>query len=612
MIYSITVKLPKSKIQQYDMPGPVSVNDLSDLEFTNLLGSFVSHSILSKNLSKLKSGLKQVFWEKLSPQKLNLFINFYSSDPVYFADINTQPGENNTVSQRDGNTIINNNKVPSLTYSNQAYISLGVNPMPYARYKNKNHFIPNYEINPLYKVAIQDPDPATFDLILNDLIEKNILPFPLGEKKYRTKPIIYQYNNVWYKLPDYNTLKRNADLLQIFNKYVTVQPVKLFTENINAWINFLGTLPKKAHNVDNYDEYISNYLDKEYTNIKGIKGRKVPVFKYDDELYYIPTSDTFNKIKKLKDQWIDIIVLNRPIQNSYADEALRQLKAEYPFQELNDLGLTFKTFFNIKNDPRWKDFVNEKYYKIPPDAEEEEINRIKNEIRIRSPKLFLFSSIKSIAKIKKEDGRKKYCFNLSNTYFEKIPDGAWKTCMLLKDNHPDKIYEFSIWCETAKNNECVLWKGESKTPSERGDITTTPFIFEHNKGMEENAYSIDAVLVNEKDEIQYIVEFDGTQHYYGSFNNTPTSKIVSDQVKNRFAREVNNDGQGNITPIPCIRIPGFRNDRGYNFQSDFKKYVINLIRNYYNLPSLQQEQETETAKPAVREIPAYKIRKMIK
>lgn len=37
MIYSITVKLPKSKIQQYDMPGPVSVNDLSDAEFQSLI-----------------------------------------------------------------------------------------------------------------------------------------------------------------------------------------------------------------------------------------------------------------------------------------------------------------------------------------------------------------------------------------------------------------------------------------------------------------------------------------------------------------------------------------------------------------------------------------------
>ena len=326
----------------------------------------------------------------------------------------------------------------------------------------------------------------------------------------------------------------------------------------------------------------------------------------------MPTNETFSNVKELKDKWIDIIILNRPITNSLADEALRQLKAEYPFKELNDYGLTFETFFNCKKDPRWNEFINRKYYQIPPDASKEEIDRIKSEIRIRSPRLFLFSSIKSIAKIKEENGRKKYCFNLSNTYFETIPDGIWKTCMLLDDDHPDKIYEFSIWCETAENNECVLWKGESKTPSEKGDITTSPFTFEHNIGMNENAYTIDAVLVNDKNEIQYIIEFDGAQHFYGGFGDSPTAKIVSDQVKNRFAREVNDDGQGNITPIPCIRIPGFRNDRGYNFQSDFKKYVINLIRNYYNLPPLQQEQETETAKPAVREIPAYKIRKMIK
>ena len=610
MIYSITVKLPKSKIQQYDMPGPVSVNDLSDAEFQSLIQSKPSHVKLSKDLSNLKVGLKQVLWETLSPQKLDWIINYYSSNPLYFADINTTPGENGTISQKDGGAIERNNNVPRLQNSNKAYIDLGINPIPYARYNQNNYFIPNYEINPLYKVAIQNPDPATFDLILNDLIDKNILPFPLGDKKYRKKPDPYLYNNVWYKLPDYNTVIKNNDLLAIFNKYREVQPVKLFTENINAWINFLGTLPKKAHNADNYNTHISTYLNKIHTSKKGVQGKEVPVFEYDDQLYFVPAYGTFEKIEELKDKWIEIIVENRPIKNSLADEALRQLKAEYPFKELNDYGLTFETFFNCKKDPRWNEFINRKYYQIPPDASEEEINRIKNEVRIRSPRLFLFSSIKSIAKIKIEDGRKKYCFNLSNTYFEKIPDGAWKTCMLLKDNHPKKIYEFSIWCETAENNECVLWKGESKTPSEKGDITTTPFIFEHNKGMDENAYSIDAVLVNEKKEIQYIVEFDGTQHYYGSFDNTPTAKIVSDQVKNRFAREVNDDGQGNITPIPCIRIPGFRNDRGYNFQSDFTKYVINLIRNYYNLPSLQQE--TETTNPAIKEITAYKIRQIIK
>ena len=114
MIYSITVKLPKSKIQQYDMPGPVSVNDLSDSEFTALLSSFASHVRLSKESSKLKSGLKQIFWETLSPQKLNLFINFYSSDPQYFADYNTAPGENGTVNHQLGESILRNNNVPNL------------------------------------------------------------------------------------------------------------------------------------------------------------------------------------------------------------------------------------------------------------------------------------------------------------------------------------------------------------------------------------------------------------------------------------------------------------------------------------------------------------------
>ena len=26
------------------------------------------------------------------------------------------------------------------------------------------------------------------------------------------------------------------------------------------------------------------------------------------------------------------------------------------------------------------------------------------------------------------DGKKKHCFNLSNEYFENIPDGTWKRC----------------------------------------------------------------------------------------------------------------------------------------------------------------------------------------
>ena len=583
MIYSITVKLPKSKVQQYDMPGPVSVNDLSDAEFQSLIQSKPSHVKLSKDLSNLKVGLKQVLWETLSPQKLDWIINYYSSNPLYFADINTTPGENGTISQKDGGAIERNNNVPRLQNSNKAYIDLGINPIPYARYNQNNYFIPNYEINPLYKVAIQNPDPATFDLILNDLIEKNILPFPLGDKKYRKKPDPYLYNNVWYKLPDYNTLLKNADLLAIFNKYREVLPIEIFSENIYAWIDFLQSLPPEAHTVDSYDAYISRNLPKQFSPFKGTQGKKIPVYEYENELYYVPSHATFTNFEELEKYWNQIIVLKRPISYSKADEAFRQLEVEYPFQELNDYGLTYRQQFNCKKDPRWNKFINEKYLKIPENATEEQIE----EIRTRSPKLFLFSSIKPIkVEVIDEEGKKKHCFNLSNDYFEDVPDGPWKKCMSALKNDPCKIYEFAIWCDSI-NPE--VWKGESRTPTEKGDIRISYFEFLHDRGMDESAYSIDAVLIDDNERIKYIMEFDGRDHFYSKRSEgNPTGKIVSDQVKNRFAREHN---------IPCIRIPGFRNKRDIDFISDFKKYVINLIRESYDLPPLQQE--SETVNPAV-------------
>ena len=81
-----------------------------------------------------------------------------------------------------------------------------------------------------------------------------------------------------------------------------------------------------------------------------------------------------------------------------------------------------------------------------------------------------------------------------------------------------------------------------------------------------------------------MIEFDGTDHFYSKRKDgNPTGKIVSDQVKNRFAREFN---------IPCVRIPGFRNQRDLNFSNDFKSYIINIIRESYDLPPLQPESET--------------------
>ena len=590
MIYSITVKLPKSKIQQYDMPGPVSVNDLTDAEFQSLIQSKPSHVTLAKDLSNLKVGLKQVFWETLSPQKLDWIINYYSSSPLYFADTNTKPGENGTVSQKKGGAIERNNQVPRLQNSNKAYMALGINPIPYARYLGDNYFIPNYEINPLYKVKIVKPDAAQYDWILKKLYERKEIKFPLAEKLYnKTKPDYYhdEENNIWYEIPHYNTVSKNNDLLAIFNKYREVLPIEIFTENIDAWIAFLQSLPPEAHSADTYDAYISRFLPKQFSPFKGTLGKEIPVYEYENELYYAPSYETFNNIEELKKLWNQIIILKRPISYSKADEAFRQLEVEYPFQELNDLGLIYKQQFNCIEDPRWNNFINEKYLKIPENVTEEQRKNIEEEIRIKSPRLFLFSSIKPIkVEVIDRDGKKKHCFNLSNEYFENIPDGTWKRCMSALKNDPCKIYEFAIWCDSL-NPE--VWKGESRTPTQKGDIRISYFEFLHDRGMDESAYSIDAVLIDDDKRIKYIIEFDGTDHFYSKRSEgNPTGKIVSDQVKNRFARENN---------IPCIRIPGFKNKRDINFINDFKKYVINLIRQSYNLPPLQQE--SETVNPAI-------------
>lgn len=590
MIYSITVKLPKSKIQQYDMPGPVSVNDLTDAEFQSLIQSKPSHVTLAKDLSNLKVGLKQVFWETLSPQKLDWIINYYSNSPLYFADTNTKPGENGTVSQKKGGAIERNNQVPRLQNSNKAYMALGINPIPYARYLGDNYFIPNYEINPLYKVKIVKPDAAQYDWILKKLYERREIKFPLAEKLYsKTKPDYYhdEENNIWYEIPHYSTVSKNNDLLAIFNKYREVLPIEIFTENIDAWIAFLQSLPPEAHSADTYDAYISRFLPKQFSPFKGTLGKEIPVYEYENELYYAPSYETFNNIEELKKLWNQIIILKRPISYSKADEAFRQLEVEYPFQELNDLGLIYKQQFNCIEDPRWNNFINEKYLKIPENVTEEQRKKIEDEIRIKSPRLFLFSSIKPIkVEVIDRDGKKKHCFNLSNEYFEDVPDGTWKRCMSALKNDPCKIYEFAIWCDSL-NPE--VWKGESRTPTQKGDIRISYFEFLHDRGMDESAYSIDAVLIDDDKRIKYIIEFDGTDHFYSKRSEgNPTGKIVSDQVKNRFARENN---------IPCIRIPGFKNKRDINFISDFKKYVINLIRESYNLPPLQQE--SETVNPAV-------------
>lgn len=586
MFYSIIIKLPKNKVKQYDMPAPISINDLSNDEFLNLISKY-NHQQLAKNINQLKNGLTDIKWEALSSEKSNLLQNFYSTNPVYFADINTNPGDNDTVSQKDG--IYRIKDIPNINKSNQAYIALGINPIPFFRVNGRNYAVPNYEINLSYKIKPIIPDATIFEAVLSQLIQKNVLGYPLAQKKYNyTKPDFYQLDDIYYFLPHYNTLVRPEykPLLDVFNKFTQVEDINEFNNNIEAWTEFLNSLPDIVISEKTYDKYLMQY-PKMPSPFPGTKGKEIAIYTYQDSPYFIPTYETLRKIyPQLFPLWKKIIIDKKPVINSQANEVFRQIKNEESLNQIINDGLIFDTEYNCKEDPRWEEFIQRKLLKIPDNIPYEEAIKVS---RSKSSKLYLFSSIKNIKKIVFEDGKKKHCFNLSTDHFETIPNGPWKSGIA-----SGQIFEFAIYCNETQLDEsgeyvCSQWICESRTPTAKGDIKLNKFEFLQNINLNEYRYTIDAALIDEENKIQYIIEFDGTDHFFSKRKDgNPTAKIVSDQVKNNFASFYN---------IPIVRIPGFKNDRELNFQSKFKSYIINLIRNYYNLPSLQQE--SETVNPAI-------------
>jgi len=586
MFYSIIIKLPKNKVKQYDMPAPISINDLSNDEFLNLISKY-NHQQLAKNINQLKNGLTDIKWEALSSEKSNLLQNFYSTNPVYFADINTNPGDNDTVSQKDG--IYRIKDIPNINKSNQAYIALGINPIPFFRVNGRNYAVPNYEINLSYKIKPIIPDATIFEAVLSQLIQKNVLGYPLAQKKYNyTKPDFYQLDDIYYFLPHYNTLVRPEykPLLDVFNKFTQVEDINEFNNNIEAWTEFLNSLPDIVISEKTYDKYLMQY-PKMPSPFPGTKGKEIAIYTYQDSPYFIPTYETLRKIyPQLFPLWKKIIIDKKPVINSQANEVFRQIKNEESLNQIINDGLIFDTEYNCKEDPRWEEFIQRKLLKIPDNIPYEEAIKVS---RSKSSKLYLFSSIKNIKKVVFEDGKKKHCFNLSTDHFETIPNGPWKSGIA-----SGQIFEFAIYCNETQLDEsgeyvCSQWICESKTPTAKGDIKLNKFEFLQNINLNEYRYTIDAALIDEENKIQYIIEFDGTDHFFSKRKDgNPTAKIVSDQVKNNFASFYN---------IPIVRIPGFKNDRELNFQSDFKKYIINLIRERYNFPPL--EQTPETVNPAI-------------
>lgn len=581
------------------MPAPISVNDLSNDEFVNLISQYNIQK-LAKEINTLKNGLVDVKWQALSPEKSNLLTQFYSSNPIYFADIETTPGTNGTINQKEGIFVAKH--IPkNLNILNRACATLGINPIPYFRYYNRNYFIPNYEINPLYKVQVLDPNSQTYEFILRSLIKEGTLQEPLSELKYDKKPDFYIIDGVYYRVPHIGTVNRDPDLKQVYQKFTNKNTVEDFTTDMNAWIAFLNTLPKTT-TVNDYGSHVDANYPTMISPLPGSLNKPIQYFEYNNKKYYIPKIKSVReKYPELYEEFINIIVKKREIKNSLADYVLNQIENDGILNQIINDGLIFESQFSCSKDPRWSTFVNEKILKS----------------RERDPLLFFFSSIKPINRAYTNiDERTTYHkFNLSNTYVEQIPDGPWKAGI-----KSGEITEFTIYCnaqeinKTDEFNLCSQYTCVTRIPDSKGNIKETYFNFDTKTPILENRYTYDAVLRDSSNKIHYIIEFDGLDHYQprtykdkktGQIKETnPTNKIISDQIKNNFARNPSDKESF----IPCIRIPGFNKTKKTSFVTDFRNYIIELIKQRYE----SSASEPENVNSGIYTKAAYTIRKIIK
>jgi hypothetical protein len=577
--------MPKSKIVQYDMPAPISVNDLSPEEFNNLLKGTKDHITL---LSKTKFASKQIFIERLSQEKATQLTQFYSSSPNYFADINTEPGQNNTLILRIGKPLLRD--LPNLDIIQNAYAQLGVQPIPFIRKNNKNIRYPDYEINNKYIIDFITPDAQTFLSILRDMKNKNIIN-RMTETVYESLPKQYYYNDVWYQLKALSNF--NPDEKQQFEIFKDeINPrVLSFRENPIAWESFLRTLPK-----DTTERTYKKNVEQKYDKIIDINNKEISIYNFNNENYHILSlrqlRDPFNS--DLKTVYEELIIDKREPTSSLGDKVFYNIQQTNLTQNILPQNLFFKRGFLCKNDPRFEEFV------------ETQIRKDRN----KDIFTYLFSSIKSHKTEIERDGKIIHCFNLSNTDFEKIPEvkDGWLYRKNLTPKDPDfkdkKLYEFELECAETANDEmrsCTKWKCTTYTPNKDG-FADSYSIFLNNNNFDPLSYSFDAVVLDSSNRIQYILEFDGSDHYYARPNTEMdiTNKIVSDQIKNNFA---------NYFSIPIKRIPFFARRKAADFEEQFQDFVLRLLSEQY-VPNYTST--PETVNPGIYTKAAYKIKQIIK
>ena len=557
-MYSITVIYPKSKIKQFDAPMPQPVSALSDVDFKLLLNNYFNHIELAlqvKNNNINLNGLKYTW--NISPQQEQILSQYFSTNPVQFADPQSNPGENNTIPLEEGIAALKYIKLRKTDVINE-YNKLGITPIPFVKLFNRNIQIPEYNklkkpiVSPLYEQNAVLPDLDKFKKIIDTLLKQGYIKSPLDTKSYEAKPIgFFALENTLYKLPSSKIPAEWEPYKQFFNQMVANIPLYDFEQNIEAWKSLLGKI------VDlNQNSYERNKETLGRTRILG-RADSVYYYPYQGKNYIVPTYKVIYNDRPILKEIFQNIIKNKLVKNSVANSVFQEIKDEY--QNLLPTSIRIETEYTCSKDHRFMKLCEE----IDEGQEEENKGNIFR---------YLYKS--TAATGKEIDGG--LGFNISNTHF-------LETNQIYENQiNNGTLTEFLIkWLDvsdvktkkTRKKLFCISSIPARKTSNNKSGITTfyTPL---YKSKIKPQTYAFDLAIVNQNDEVILIFEFDGSDHFRPrSIKDSKQgflNKVVADQLKSEFAR---------IQQIPIVRIPGYHKTNDIAKQrSLFKDFVLQKLK----------------------------------
>jgi len=566
MFYRVKIKLPKTKIKQYAEPVPISVSELSDSDFIELVKKYSNHKDLANDIkgNRLKSNNQKLVWSP-SPNQIGMLTQYYLGNTLRLANEQEIPG-NQFADVIDGSNIIhfysNRNSKNAIL---QAYSTLKINNNGRFIYRINNKNIEYTE--PFNQEYIsQFCSPEMFTEILRDIYKDR--KTPLSRPEYERMGNSYYLNGILYKLPlkiDDPSKSKFRDVFYRVQQYFfpVIQTEDLTPDALKA---FLTEFSKATNEEYEYQRkkcpsFFDNSIETFYFTFEDINYR---LYEYDRFLKKSP--------QEVLEVWKQAVKL-RESENSIADQSLREIQQD---ETINwPEGIVFDTQYSSEDFITFaKDYLN-KYNK-------DQIMTLIDAIKLNNDGNVLVDESNEI-----------YYFNLSTDFFGFNSD--------IQKAHEDNIlkkkeFQFKLF----KNNNnwwCTINK-VSKTKVDSETIQLFP------RKSDPNQYSLDAVIVT-NGKLSHIIEYDGSDHFGlrknpsldGGAETTTNSflnRMLADQLKSAYARSLN---------IPIIRVPDYnRYTKSQIWKDAFKQFILEKLN--------MIQTTSETINPLVKA--AYKIKKMIK